>query len=772
MGFCIYDSYFSERWTYRTTIGLLSTQNRFVPNYKCDTHDNLKAVIGGLYSEISLVMATILGTYKVPQFTYGSAPMMTDNSKDLSFYQMAPNEAHQYEGILQLLLHFSWIWLGVLVADDDNGEKFLQTLMPQFSQNGICVALIERVKAAYITDIFDMLKWGSQLYDTIMGSRANVFIFYGETQSMINWRWLLHLPEMGYTTMGGKGKVWILTAQMELGSLIYQRGWDVQPIHGTLSFTVHSKELHGFHNFLVVRNLSRSNNDGFIRDFWEQAFTCVSPDSDVDREAKDICTGEEDLESLPGTVFEMNMTGHSYSIYNAAYTVAHALHVMLSSTSKHSIITEGEILKLQDQQPWQLHHFLRGMSFNNSVGDKIYFNQNRELEAGYDIINWVTFSNQSFHRVTVGMMDPQAPPDQQFTINEGVITWHSWFNQALPLSVCNDNCHPGSRRKEKEGKPFCCYDCVRCPKGKITQYVDMDYCIQCPEEQYPNKNQNSCVSKVVTFLCYEEILGVTLASFALFFSLVTVLILGIFLKYRNSPLVKANNRNLTYTLLISLLFCFLCALLFIGRPVKLTCLLRQTAFGMIFSLAVSCVLAKTITVVLAFMATKPGSNIRKWVGKRLAISVVIFCSLIQAGICTLWLATSPPFPNFYVHSEILEESVLECNEGSVTMFYSLVCYMGFLAIICFILAFLARKLPDSFNEAKFITLSMLLFCSVWLSFIPTYVSTKGKYMVAVEIFSILASSAGLLSFIFFPKCYIILLRPKLNKREHVLGRKY
>ncbi|XP_044272999.1 vomeronasal type-2 receptor 26-like [Varanus komodoensis] len=744
LGFRVYDSYANARTTCQATLRLLSVKERLVPNYACSIHNNL---------------------------IYGVAPVMNDKTPGLPFYQMVPDETLQYEGILSLLLHFSWTWIGLVFMDNDNGERFLQTVFPMFSKRGVCFAFTKKLPPhTYITNINVMLERGAKIYDKLVNSKANVVVAHGESYSIAIFRWLTYISELNIMTSKLKGKVWIASAQMDFNAFVYQRDWVTGIFHGSLTLRICSNDLPGFKLFEESRNPLSTKGDDFLRIFWQQAFGCRFPASVMNEVEEKICTGKERLESLPGDFFEMSMTGHSYSIYNAVCAVAHAMHAMSSSEENHRAMVKTNGQKLRNEQ-WQLHQFLRGVSFNNSARNKVSFSGKGEVVSGFDVINWKFFSNESFLHMKVGMFDLQASPGQTLTIDEEAITWHHWFNQTRPLSVCTKSCRPGSSKKVKEGEPYCCYNCITCPAGKISSQEDMNDCNPCSDTEYPSKNQDFCLPKTITFLSYEEALGLSLAIPALAFSFITVLVLAVFVKNHRTPIVKANNQKLTYTLLSSLLLCFLCSLLFIGEPQKLTCLLRQTAFVIIFSVALSSVLAKTLLVILAFMATQPGARMRKWLGKEKASAIVLCCSLIQAGICSVWLGTSPPFPDVDLFS-MATEIILECNEGSVIMFYCALGYMGLLATISFTVAFLSRKLPSSFNEAKFITFSMLVFCSVWISFVPSYLSTKGKSMVAVEIFSILASSAGLLCCIFLPKCYIIVLRPEQNNKEQLIRRKH
>ncbi|KAM3936574.1 vomeronasal type-2 receptor 26-like [Leptodactylus fuscus] len=276
---------------------------------------------------------------------------------------------------------------------------------------------------------------------------------------------------------------------------------------------------------------------------------------------------------------------------------------------------------------------------------------------------------------------------------------------------------------------------------------------------------NMCLPKVIEFLSYKDDITVFVVSIiSVLFFVKSSLILGIFIQFQETPIVRANNQTLSFVLLASIMLSFLCVFLFLGRPTHVSCMLRQTSFGILFSVAISSILAKTIMVYMAFKATKPGSPWRKFIGVKLTNCVVFFCSFLQVLLSIIWLSTSPPFPEMNTHL-YQDKIIFQCNEGSMLAFSILLGYMGLLAAVSFIVAFLARNLPDSFNEAKNITFSMLVVCSVWVAFIPAYMSVTGKNTVLVEIFAIISSSVGILVCIFFPKCYIILVRPDLNSKK-------
>ncbi|XP_058036653.1 vomeronasal type-2 receptor 26-like [Ahaetulla prasina] len=542
LGFHIYDSYYDARMTYRTTLDLLFKSQEFVPNYKCDRQKNLMAIVGGLDFVTSFYIAEIIGFFKIPQLTYGSSAQEEfQTSKLSSLYFMVPKEDHQYIGIIQLLRHFRWTWIGIFSVDNNNGENFLQKMQPLLSENGICAAFIESLtQQLHLERFFELSQMISTISFNMMNSKVNVFLVYGEAWTIIWLRYITFVldPESKETAL--LRTVWIMTAQIDFVLPGTHIRWDLKMYNGALSFTVHSTEVVGFKEFLQTTNLLSDYRDGFRQNVWEQSFDCSFPKPELQGMDNTQCTEEMKLEDLPASIFEMEMTGHSYSVYNAVYAVAHALQAL---------------------------HMLGFNRKETMMGKKTDF------------------------------------PNLQ-----------AW--QVPPISQCNDPCFPGSWKKGIEGDQFCCYDCVPCPEGKISNQNDMEDCFECSEDHYPNKEKKGCILKLLVFLTFKEALGIGLSSAALGFFFLTSWVLGTFIKQRDTPIVKANNRSLTYTLLISLQLCFLSSFFFLSQPGKVTCLFRQSMFVITFSVVISSVLAKTITVVVAFMATKPGSQMRRWVRMR------------------------------------------------------------------------------------------------------------------------------------------------------------
>ncbi|XP_069098198.1 extracellular calcium-sensing receptor-like [Pleurodeles waltl] len=800
LGFRIHDSCYEDTKAIKVAICLLSGQYDMVPNFHCQSKSVLSVVIGDVYSSTTLSIARILGTYMYPQISHGAnLQILSDKVQFPSFMRTMPNSDTASIGIARLLTHFKWSWVGLLSLEKGATQTTLQIIRQDILKAGACIAFSIEIPILHSRE--KMLR----LAEVIKKSSANALVTVCPEPYLVPF-----MEEMAQHNI--TGKVWIATHTWSSSSLLSLDRFS-NLLTGTLGFAIRRGLIPGLENFLYSLNPMTFPTDPFTRGFWEQVFGCRWESNESRTLPEDIeeraqpCTGSEKLQDLNKSILDVNNFRLTYNVYNAVHAVAHAFHSLISCQPGKGPFRNGMCASVKDFAPWQLLHYLKRVRFRSSDGDDVYFQENGDPPAVFDILNWQRQVDGSILQVKVGTFDYSAPYSPQFILNESAIMWNGGEMQNLlaffsrrqdasclfrwlvllehsdqvqktcearcflqvPLSVCSQSCPSGYRKATRKGEASCCYDCIQCSDVEISNHSDSAECFSCPDDQIPNERQDSCIPKPIEYLSYHEPLGAILGGISVFGGLLTVCVLVIFVRNNKTPVVKANNLTLSYFLLLSLCLCFLCPFIFIGEPFSVTCRFRQTTFGFLFTLCVSCVMAKTITVIMAFSAIKPDSRVRKWVRFKIPYWIAFICSLLQLLLCVSWIVLSPPFQE--QNSQISMRTIVnECNEGSGVAFWLMLGYMGLLAMVTLIVAFLARKLPDTFNETKLITFSMLVFVCVWLSFIPAYLSTRGKHMVAVEIFAILASSLGMFGFIFLPKCFIILLKPERNTKEHIMGK--
>ncbi|OCT81523.1 hypothetical protein XELAEV_18028345mg [Xenopus laevis] len=681
-------------------------------------------------------------------------PVFNNRVQFPSFYRTSPNEEAEIDGIVQILKHFGWKWVGLIISDDDTGYRAREKFTYALTSYNACIAFSSVLKYNF----YIYFNHENNIVQEIERTTANVIVLFISIKYTYSFAHLFSMYKMPQ-------KTWI-TSSFFPNVMVYKQEELEIALNGSLSLLVQEGEILGFKQFFYGFSPNKYTKDELTTDTWEKLFHCYFPRvvTYIPGRTYKTCTGNETLSDADLSIYEDHNYRVTYRVYTAVYALAHALHKLYSAQPPANHWDKLVSLK-NNVNPWQLNAFIHNVTYKTPSGNILFFKDNGDPPARFDIVKWFFLNDDSVLGSKVGSFD-ESNKQNYLYINSSANLWSPFFTE-IPRSLCSEPCSPGYRKSKIEGEPPCCYDCVQCGDGEMSNSTDAMTCVKCPEDQKSNNEKTECVPKALNYLSYVDTLGVSLTSTAIFLFIATSAVLGIFVKYWDTPIVKASNRNLSCLLLISLMLCFLCTLLFIGRPTKIFCLVQQVTFGVIFTISVSTVLAKTLTVIIAFNATKPGSKLKKYVGTQLSILVIFVCFLGEVIIFVVWMASSPPFPDFDTYSEA-DTIILMCNQGSIIFIFSIIGYIGALAVLSFIAAFLAKDFPDRFNEAKNITFSMLVFCSVWVTFVPAYLSSKGSRMVAVEIFAILSSSAGLLTCIFAPKCYIIFLRPELNIREIVV----
>nr|XP_046245008.1 extracellular calcium-sensing receptor-like [Scatophagus argus] len=658
-------------------------------------------------STAAMMLSRILGPLSVPVISYlASCPCLSDRTKFPNFFRTIPSDIYQARAMAQLAIRLGWTWTGAVIVTN---RQFLASEAWSTSDDLLQDLAISKVAS------------------------------------------------------------------------------------GVLGVAIQSSVIPGFKNYLKSLDPIHHPDDEFLQDLWQKEFGCsplskqpramhissnlYSPLQTTSDHVSNIskgllektsvppCSGTESLQGLQHPFTDTSQLRVAYNVYLAVYAAAHALHSLLSCPDgdrnpvNHSFTCSSP----KHIRTEELLQQLNKVNVTTPQGEAFHF-QGADIPAKYDLVNWQKKTDGSLQLVLIGHVD-----GFDLHLNESAIEWSTGSNQ-VPVSVCSESCPPGTRKASRKGEPLCCFDCIPCAEGEISNKTGSLHCERCPPEFWSNAEQTACVPRQLDFLSFNETLGITLTTAAVSGAAVTTAVFVVFLYYRQTPMVRANNSDLSFLLLLSLKLCFLCSLVFIGRPSVWSCRFQQAAFGISFVLCVSCLLVKTLVVLAVFRSAQPGAGaFIKWFGPGQQRGSVCLFTCIQVIICATWLSLSPPVPRRDLGFQG-SKVTLECAMASVVGFSLVLGYIGLLACTCLLLAFLARKLPDNFNEAKLITFSMLIFCAVWVAFVPAYVSSPGKYVVAVEIFAILASSYGLLLCIFVPKCFIILFRPDRNTKKYLMAR--
>ncbi|XP_075434011.1 extracellular calcium-sensing receptor-like [Ascaphus truei] len=807
LGFQIFDTCVALRRAVEGTFWLLSggQGQGSIPNYQCHKGSPLAGVIGDSGSTSSILMAHMLGLYRYSQsipiltglffrgselsschtsllhmykpfqnarlfFTctelykphrssliisyFSTSPLLSDRNMFPSFFRTIPSDEFQYKGLAQLVSHFGWTWVGLLATDNDYGQFGVQVVQKEIIKVGACVAFIENILTRQPN------RNAPHLARVIRESTAKAVLVLSTYSDLVP-----VVEEM--VRQNVTGKIWVASESWSTSILLSKEKFQ-SVLVGTIGFAIHSGQMPAFSEYLNALHPSKSPNDTFIREFWEQTFSCKWWDQkNVDDWTGNTripqCTGREKLGSSMAETHQRS----SLNVYSSVYAFAWALQSLIQCKSGSGPFHHGVCANISSFHPWQLLHYIKSVNFETKDKIRMFFDAKGNPPALYDIVNWHLSATGTLEQVKVGSYDSSAPDGKILTVDSAAIIWVTGDSQ-VPLSVCSPSCPSGFRKMAIPGQAACCFECVPCPQGEISNQTDAVECHRCSWDMWPSLQHDRCLPKAIQFLSYKEPLGINIAVVSFSSSMIPIGILGVFIYHKKTPIVRANNWFLSCLLLVSLSLCFLCSLAFIGYPHPKKCLLRQVAFGIVFALCISCVLAKTITVVIAFKATKLGSGLRKWTGTKVSYFVIGLSVLIQLCVCVTWLSLSPPFQEYDIQTQP-GVIIFGCNKGSPTAFWCMLGYLGFLASVSFIVAFLVRRLPDSFNEAKFITFSMLAFLSVWVSYIPASLSAHGKHTVAMEIFAILSSSWAIVVCIFVPKCFIILFRPQLNTKKHLLS---
>ncbi|KAM9299296.1 taste receptor type 1 member 1-like [Gastrophryne carolinensis] len=631
-----------------------------------------------------------------------------------SFFRTIPSDNVQMRAMLSLLQKFNWTWVAIVGSEDVYGKQGLQDLYTLLTNNNICIPY-QGLITSNRTDIQRLLAGilQTQVNVTLVLSDAAVAkIFFSEVikANITDAIWI------GSEDWSAEQEIAALEGILSVGSIL-----------GVSLKQIDFQKLVDFEMSYVSSTKSKDTPGCYQACNECQSFTIWN----MSKPSRSVMSA-------------------SFNVYSAVYAIAHGLHGLLNCDS-------GECSN-DTFYPWQLLKHMKNTNFT-VYNQSVYFDDNGDLAMGYDIIMWVWNGDSPTFQVIGSYSDIT----QELELDDGL----QWFTQdnSVPKSLCSRDCGKGERRVQT-GSHICCFNCVPCPAMTFLNTSDVYSCQPCEFDQWSPIRSESCYMRTVEYLSWTAPLSFNLLFIVTLLLLVISFMAAIFMKNLNTPVVKSAGGKMCLVMLLSLAVSCSTLYCYFGKPGVVTCMLRQPIFAVSFTICFSCIVTHSFQIVCIFkMASKMPRMYDLWVKKNGSNVFIIMATALQVLISVAWIVVKPPRP-IKDYSTFPDQIILKCSEmgslGSIAEIF----YIGFLCVVCFIFCYMGKDLPENYNEAKFISFSLLVYVFSWIGFFTTYIVYQGKYIVAVNVGAILLSILGILIGYFTPKCYIILFRPETNTAEH------
>ncbi|KAL1256533.1 hypothetical protein QQF64_012078 [Cirrhinus molitorella] len=457
----------------------LMNGQEFAAEDTCNGQSPIHAIIGETESSATVILSRTTGPFKIPVISpSATCDCLSDRKHYPSFFRTIASDYHQSRALAYILKYFGWSWVGAVNSDNDYGNNGMAIFLKTAQEEGICV---EYSVKFYRTETEKLQK----VVETIKKGTAKVIVAFLSQVEMGNLFDQLSNENITHFQMIGV-EAWI-TAE----SLMSPNSFHV--LGGSLGFAVRKIDIEGFADYATKK-------------FWNTAFSCTQRDGNSSQNGLN-CSRYQDLLVLENYNEDVTEQRYSSNVYKAVYAVAYSLHSLLQCTKK------GGCEKSLKIQPHQVVEALKKINSTIKTGDRVWFDSTGAVAAQYEVVNWQQDSDGSVQFKPVGYYDASLPPDQRFVLNTENIIW-AGGQLKKPRSVCSESCPPGTRKARQKGRPFCCYDCIPCAEGEIsnetvntTSFPDSNNCKQCPGEYWSNAEKDKCVLKAIEFLSFTEDMG-------------------------------------------------------------------------------------------------------------------------------------------------------------------------------------------------------------------------------------------------------------------------